>query len=318
MSAFCQLGGHLIAVATWTIDAGTGVDDYLVFVTSKGEVVVWEGTDVSDPSTWSLKGIWRLGTPIGQRCLYKFQGDLLYICQDGVVPMSQALQTSRTNPQTAITYKIQQAISQAISAYSSTFGWQLLYFPKQNQIWLNVPLSGPGYQQQYVMNTISGAWCNYSGWNANCWEIYQDNPYFGGNGVVCKAWDTLTDNMANINGSGLQAFNGFRTPGLLKRYTMVKPIFRVGGPTSVGVGLNVDFNLNNSAPAVPASSSFTLGVWDSGKWDNATWGDLMVYSPWTGVNGIGNYAAPYVSISSPGVDVRWESTIVVYEKGSVL
>jgi len=102
MSAYCQLGGYLLAVATWTIDSGTGVDDYLVFVTSKGEVLVWQGTDVSNPSTWSLKGVWRVGAPIGSRCLYKYQGDLLYICRDGVLPLSAALQSDRYKSEVAM------------------------------------------------------------------------------------------------------------------------------------------------------------------------------------------------------------------------
>lgn len=317
MSAYCQLGGALQAVATWTIDSGTGVDDYLVFVTSKGEVIVWQGTDASSPTTWSLKGIWRVGTPVGSRCLYKYQGDLLYICKDGVLPLSAALQSDRTSNRVAITSKIQQAISVAVSGYGSTFGWQLLNFPNENQLFLNVPVA-IGQQQQYVMNTISNAWCNYQGWAANCWELMGDQPYFGGNTVVCKAWDTYKDNVSNINCNALQAFNGFRAPGLLKRFTMAKPIFRIGGPVAIGMALNIDFDQNDNTPQVTASSNFSLGIWDSTTWDGCIWGALSVLARWLGVKGIGNYAAPYVKISSPGTDVRWGSTVVVYETGSIL
>jgi hypothetical protein len=43
-----KLGGYIQAMGTWTIDAGQGVDDYAVFVTNMGEVIVYEGTDPSD------------------------------------------------------------------------------------------------------------------------------------------------------------------------------------------------------------------------------------------------------------------------------
>lgn len=317
MSAFCQLGGYLKAVATWTIDAGTGVDDYLVFVTNMGEVLVWEGTNVSDPTTWSLKGIWRLGTPVGSRCLYKYMGDLLYISQDGVVPMSSALQSSRVNPRVALTDKIQQAVSTAVSSYGSNFGWDLLYFPGENQLILNVPIA-VGTQQQYVMNTITRAWCNYTGWAANCWVLFGDNPYFGGNTVVGKAWNGLKDNTSNINASCLQAFSGFKSNGLLKRFTLAKPIFRSQGPMTVSVGINVDFDQNDNLPITPATQNYSLGTWDVTTWDNSIWAALAVVQNWIGVNGIGAYAAPYVKISSPGTDVRWESTTLVFEKGAVL
>lgn len=317
MSSFCQLGGYLTNVATWTVDAGTGVDDYLVFMTNRGEVIVWEGTDASSPTTWGIKGIWRVGAPIGSRAMIKYAGDLLIICQDGVMPMSGALQSSRVNPRVALSNKIQNAVSLAVSSYGSNFGWELLYFPKENQIWLNVP-TATGYQQQYVMNTITGAWCNFDGWAANTFCLFHDNPYFGGNTFIAKAWNGLTDDGANINGNGLQAFNSFRKSGLLKRFTMAKPIFRVGGPVNVGVAINVDFDLNNNTPAVPAAANFSLGTWDVTTWDNCIWGSLSVQTNWYGATGIGEYAAPYVSISSNGTDVRWDSTTIVFERGAIL
>ena len=117
-----------MAVATWTIDGGQGVDDLLVFVTSWGEVIVYKGTDPSSASAWALVGIWQIGAPVGRRCFMKYAGDLLIICQDGVYPMSGALQSSRVNPKVALTNKIQLAVSEAVTSYGSNFGWQLIQF----------------------------------------------------------------------------------------------------------------------------------------------------------------------------------------------
>lgn len=317
MSAYCQLGGYLQAVGTWTIDGGTGVDDLLVFVTNKGEVIVWQGTDPSSASTWAMKGIWRLGSPVGARCFFKYQGDLLYISQDGVVPMSGALQSSRVQPQVAVTNKIQFAVSEAVSSYSTNFGWQLIYFPKENQLWLNVPIT-TGQQQQYVMNTITGAWANYTGWAANCWELFKDNPYFGGNGFVGLAWNTLRDNGSNITATALQAFNRLGSPGILKRFTMAKPIFRLEGPANVNVGINIDYDPTDTTSIAGASAAFTLGKWGTATWDGAIFGDFAIKKDWIGVSGIGEAVAPLVKINSPGTDVRWESTTLVYEKGAIL
>ncbi len=41
LSSVAHLGGTLIAMASWTIDAGYGVDDNLVFITDQGEVIVY-------------------------------------------------------------------------------------------------------------------------------------------------------------------------------------------------------------------------------------------------------------------------------------
>src|SRR6185295_1809483 len=122
LSSFAPHGGYLMAIGTWTIDAGYGVDDLLAFITSNGDVIVYRGTDPSSATTWALVGVWWIGSPIGRRCLIKYNGDLLIICQDGIIPMSSLLQSSRTNPRVALTDKIQSQMSSAISTYGANFG----------------------------------------------------------------------------------------------------------------------------------------------------------------------------------------------------
>ena len=62
LSSIAKFGGHLVDLDTWTIDAGYGVDDNLVFITSNGEVIVYRGTDPSSAATWALSGVWKLGS----------------------------------------------------------------------------------------------------------------------------------------------------------------------------------------------------------------------------------------------------------------
>jgi hypothetical protein len=316
MSGVAQLGGYLVAHATWTIDAGTGVDDYYVAVTSKGEVIVYQGTDPASADTWALKGVWRIGAPVGSRCLTKLGGDLLIICQDGVLPLSAALQSSRVNPRVALTDKIQSAISQAVTSYGATFGWEAFYFPGENQLWINVPVS-VGSQEQYVMNTITRNWGQYQGWAANTFCLFQDQPYFGGNGVVCKAWDTNSDNGVNINGAGLQAFQHFGAPGNVKRFTMIRPILRTTGTPSLGGSMNIDFDTTSNTSSL-SFSPVAAATWDSATWDSGIWSGLQVLQSWQGVSGVGYYAAPQLRASANGIEVRWVSTDVVFERGSIL
>jgi hypothetical protein len=319
LSQFFRLGGTLVAVETWTIDAGAGVDDYLVFVSSKGEVLVYQGTDPSSSSTWSMKGLWRIGSPVGTRCLYKYQGDLLIICQDGLMPLSGALQSSRVNPRVALSNKIQYAVSTAISSYSTNFGWQVLNFPKENMLFLNVPVA-VGSQQQYVMNTISSAWCNFTGWNANCWELYKDMPFFGGNGIVGRAWDGYSDASTNIQASALQAYDYFGSPGQLKRFTMLKPQFRCNGVPTVLASVSVDFDTTDNTASLTYSPATTSGTWGSAVWGTAVWGtsNLPVYQTWQGCNGVGVAAAPRVKVACQGLDLRWVASTIVMERGAIL
>lgn len=323
LSSFAERGGFLEFTATWTMDAGYGMDDMTAFGTSNGEVIVYRGPDPSSVTTWSLVGVYWIGSPVGRRCFIKYAGDLLLITQDGVVSMAAALQSSRVTPKSSLSNKIQFAISQAISAYGSNFGWQLMQFPRENMLILNVPVEEGANQQQYVMSTIKRAngdwaWCNFTGWNANCWELWQDNIYFGGDGFIGKAWDTLSDNGTNINGNGFQAFNDFGNDKIQKRFTMMRPILQSNGNPAILAQMNVDFDV--SSPTTPLSFSGTsYGLWDAGLWDSAIWGtDLSVLKNWQGCTGIGYWAAPRLKFASLGINVEWVNTTVVWEGGGII
>lgn len=317
LSGIFQNGGHLVSMGTWTFDGGYGSDDYAVWVTSEGEVAMYQLTDPTTPTGIKLIGIWRVGAPIGQRCLYKYKADLLLICQDGVDAMSRVFQSGRGEGATTITDRIQWAISNSVSLYGSYFGWQMMFIPKLNQFYLNVPVQAGSSQQQYVMNSISGAWCNFTGWDANCWETFGDHPYYGGNTIVYKAWSGYDDAGNDIQTFGLQAFNHFGNT-LQKQFTLIRPmLFTNGSPTIYG-GINTDFNVAD--PTSPLSFSTTsYAVWDTALWDSAIWGgDLSPQNVWQGVTGTGYWGAVVLKTATSGIETQWVSTDIVYRTGTVL
>lgn len=318
VSSFMTKGGYIVAHGTWTIDAGNGVNDHYVIMTNKGQIIVYQGIDPTSTTTWSMVGVWDIGAPVGRRSLYKYAGDMLIICQDGVVPLSGALQSSRVQPRVAITDKIQYAISEAVTSYANNFGWQLMYVPTINQLWLNVPIQESQNQQQYAMNTITGSWCNYTGWSANCLEMFNDEPYFGGDGYVAHAWYGTDDDGNNITALGLQAFNNFNSAGRLKRFTMSRPIFRTDGAPAIYAGINIDFNTDAPTASLNFTPS-TYSQWDSALWDAGTWGGaLSILQNWQGLNGVGYYGAPIVKTAASGIQVRWVATDIVIEGGAIL
>lgn len=317
LSGFTKLGGYLMSMGTWTLDAGSGVDDYAVFVTSAGEVLVFQGTDPSSPSTFAMKGRWELGAPIGRRCLKRFGGDLLLICNDGVLPLSKALISSRVDPRVALTDKIQGAMSDAAGTYAANFGWELLHYPKGSMLLLNVPVSTGSSQQQFAMNTITGSWGRFLNVSANCWTLWQDEPYFGGNGFVGKFWSTLADAGTAINWEAQQAFNYFRTRGQLKQFHEARPVFQSNGTPATQIGLNVDYDTNTPSGTLSFSAP-SYAAWDSGVWDTSVWGgSLSVIATWQGVSGIGVCAALHLLGQTSGIETHWAATDWIYEPGGI-
>jgi hypothetical protein len=318
LSAIAKYGGHLVDLDTWTIDAGYGVDDNLVFVTSNGEVIVYRGTDPSSDATWALAGVWKLGSPIGDRSMLKWAGDLLILTYDGLIPMAQSLQSSRLDPRVALSNKIQGAINQATTNYGgdhAAVGWQVYYNAKHNAVWINVPVA-EGQQEQYVMNTITRSWCKFQNWPANCWETLNDNPFYGGDGVVVSAWDeSYSDGISNIFTNVFQAFNYFDSRGVKKYFTRARPSIFTNGAPSVFVGMNVDFDVEDTAATLSLSPS-SVGLWDSGKWDSAFWGSgLEITNNWQGITGIGYCGSIQLKSASSGLQIEWASTDVVFQAG---
>ena len=317
LSSFCQRGGYLMTIATWTMDAGYGMDDMTVFITSNGEVLVYRGDDPTSTASWGLIGIYWIGSPIGRRCTIKYAGDLLIITRDGVQPMSLALQSSRLNPRISLTDKIQIAVSQAVTSYGANYGWQLLPYPNENMLILNIPVSESSSQQQYVMNTITRAWCKFTGWNAACWELYQNEPYFGGNGYVGKAHDTTADNGTNITCNGLQAFSFFGNRNQIKQFTQMRPLFNVTGSPSVATGINIDYDTSDPTSNI-AFAPTTYSTWGTSRWGSATWAPgASVVGNWQGANGIGRAGAPHIMTAAQGITLQWLATDIIWRPGGI-
>ena len=313
-------GGFLQAMGTWTLDAGQGADDYAVFVTNMGEVIVYNGTDPVSPTTWALKGVWQLGQTFTRRCFFKWSGDLLLLTQDGLAPLSSALQSSRLDPRVNLTDKIYYAVSLAASNYYDNFGWQVNYFASENMLILNIPITGG--TQQFVMHTITKSWANFTGINAICFEVSgKEGMYFGANGYVGKFYDGTSDDGNNITATSQQAYSYFETPGQLKRFTMVRPILQSsGGVPGVYCGLSIDFDTQSNLGAVSFNpSALGTGDWDSAVWDDAIWaGGLTTTKIWQGVTGIGFAASINLNVAAQNIELHWASTDYVMEAGGVL
>lgn len=328
LNGVARSGGYLMAMGTWTIDAGYGVDDYAAFITSKGEVIVYSGTDPATANTWQLVGVWQLGSPVGRRCFVKWAGDLLIICQDGLIPMAGALQSSRTNPRVALSDKIQSAISNAITNYGSNFGWEIQPYPRANMLLLNVPVQEGQNQQQYVMNTITKSWCRFEGWDANCFELFEDQLYQGGDEVVYKSWSGTADEylsgsdtlQADIVGEVQQAFTYLKGPTQLKRLTLMRPTFQctVTNPP-ITAGINVDYKTTVPSSTLTGSVSQTQSAWNTSAWNVTPWaGGLQPITAWQGAQGIGYAVSPHYAVSTHGIQILLMSTDIVFESGGIV
>jgi len=299
-------GGYINAIGTWTIDMKQTVDEYIAFITSEGQIIVYEGTDPTTPNTFALIGIYNLGAPIGRRCFLRISGNLWVVTTDGVIPLTEMLSMANDQtvaPRVALTKNIMNAINNSVQLYQNNFGWQFISYPRGTLAVLNIPQTLAQTSVQYVMNTITGAWCQFLGLDAQCWELYNDYLYFGSiDGRVYK-WDVgsgdyVGDENLPITATVQTAFNYFGTRGYIKRFTAIRPIINTDSSVTPGVGLNIDYGTNGQI-SIPSTINSPGAQWDVAIWDQAIWPiSSALVANWTTVDGIGQCASIITQVST--------------------
>ena len=281
-------GGSLLCQGTWTLDGGSGADDLAVFVTTEGQVAIYQGLDPSDADNWALVGVYDLGLPLSRRSLIKYGSDLVLLTTDGVIPLSQALTLDRSKDDlVALTQKIHEAFETASERYRNNFGWEMILYQKGTLAICNVPVAALSQSEQYVQNVSTGAWCRFKGINAFCWGIANDRPYFGTTDGVA-VWDEgYSDDTAGITGDILTAYNYFGSRGSLKKFESLQPVLRIASNLAPAMEVVTDFK-DKVPTAVPTTIRTSGAPWDEGLWDVALWSDATeTRDSWTGVTGIG-------------------------------
>lgn len=312
-------GGYLVAMDSWTIDGGKGMDDHLVFATSEGELAVYKGTDPATAATFELVGVYYLGEPLGNRCFAKFGGDLLYLSQNGLFPLSKALLSTSINYHTALSDEIGPTFAEMSSLYRNNEGWEIFVHPQGSSLFVNIPIALQQRYDQFVMNTVNQAWCRFMGWQATSWAMKDEEAYFTSGTAIYKAFVGTSDNGANIVAKAKQAYTYLGSGAGQKHVQMLRPVLKVDGTPSIELGVSADFD-TTEVWTYPTPGSISSGVWDTSIWDAALWGaDLVTVKNWYTVPSKEGYAlAALLRITTNASKVIWNATDVLFQKGGVL
>lgn len=289
------LGGVLVGGARLTLDGGIGPDDFACYLTSEGQVAIYQGTDPSDASAWSLVGVYTLPKPIGDRCLLESGTDVLVVTEAGVLSLTTALRTDISEQQSkALSRRISTAIADASSSYGANFGWSITAYPGRGSLLVvNVPTAELSTAEQFVRCAETGGWARFTGINAFCWAFANNRIYFGSTAGVYR-WDIgASDNGEPIVGDVLPAFSAFGNRSRTKSFTMVRALLRA--PSIVRPALQVVTDFDKST--IPTAIQTVVTAGDISP-DDAT----KIRNDWTGAAGDGYYGSPRMRISLTGSD----------------
>jgi len=306
LSRVGTFGGKLICMGTWSRDAGDGMDDLAVFIMSSGEAIIYQGSDPG--ADFSLVGVYRIGSPLSVRALTKLGGDLVVVTRDGYILLSEAIGGGRVSKGGALSSQIDQAVTEASMSYADNWGWQAVFFPPANMMLFNVPVAENTTYQQHAFNTITGAPTRFRDIPSRCWGVYNDEIYFGGDGVVYKFWDGFSDAGSNIRGDAITSYNYLGSRKRLKHVTSIQPLIGsegdLGLSTKVGVDFQVPSTTYNQSSYANSGSTWDVATWDVDEWT----GGSSITQKWISGAGLGYAFALNLRIDSGAQPIDWYST----------
>lgn len=302
LSAVFTLGGSMLFGAKWSLDAGDGMDDKCVFVTTEGEVAVYEGTDPSSDTTWRKVGLYKMPRPLGKRAHVQAGGDLLIATRSGLIPISAVLRYDLAAlEQYAVSRPIEPYWQNRAEALTST--WDVVKSPDTECLIVSQPDTTGANQTGLLSNLTTGAWSRATGWDVQCLAVYDGATYFGAlDGGVYRLDTGGSDNGSTYTASFLGLFEAMGVYGAQKTVRQLRALFESGTAFQAKIGALADYlEVLPTPPATVAQDA--ADVWDTGEWDTAQWDagfETRVNSTWTPAGVTGSVIAPYVMISSSG------------------
>jgi hypothetical protein len=292
LSSIFRRGGKLLYIADWSVDAGDGLDNKIVFVSNLGEIAVYVGDDPDDTANWELASVFYSASPMGERTSVDVGGDIYFLTAFGVIPLSKILigEAAQTPDEASISKNINRTLNRIAASKQYQINWQIFNLPNAQSIMVNIPPNGNSPAIQYVMNLLTGSWTKYD-LPINCAAVSRGVMYFGTtDGRVCEYGDEIYLDNVLMDGSGgtriicelFSAFSYMDNPSSLKHWNLMRLMFQATRPPNYVFKLNTDFSLDSFAgiPAPPPELDVAPSLWDDAIWDESTWSSTdTVYRP---------------------------------------
>ena len=186
-------GGNLLFVTTWSTSDGSGLNERTVFVTDRGQVAVYRGTDPSDPadaSAWSLDAIYDVGVPLSKHMHAQHRGDLLIATRHGLESLADAAEGGGDGYGSSL---LTRHWRDSLGRNPAGSRWRMLAWTGTEEILFiyatAAPDSGSPTSQVYGVNLDTRAWFQVTGWDVQSMAVLGDELYFGTTGgLVERAW----------------------------------------------------------------------------------------------------------------------------------
>ena len=274
LSGAATKGGKLIFCTTWSIDAGDGVDDKLVFMTDLGEILVFTGGDPSSAANWRQEGRYNMSPPMGMNAHLAVGGDVLIATVDGIMPITGAITKDRAELELAAVTRQIKIMWRAEVLEKREWPWTMCKWDEYGGIFCAVPGSASGKERVLAVNATTGAWARYTGWDCTCFIRMRGDMFFGTQkGIIMQADRTGYDDGLPYTAVLVGGWEVFSSPSQTITWRQARASFtaRAGEPFQPQLAATTDYVVTLPPPPNAGPDSEPLDIWDEGLWDDAVW-----------------------------------------------
>lgn len=319
-------GGELLFGARWSLDAGDGLDDKCVFVSSLGEVAVYEGTNPGSATDWRKVGVYDITKPLGFKAVMQAGGDLLIATVTGIIPMSEMVNKDPAALAGGAVTRAIEPLWRELVLDRSGAKFELTKWPERSMMLVTVARNSAADEiLTYAANLQTGAWGGpFTGWDAQCAAYVDGQVYVGTvDGRILAVDRGGSDDGDLYVCTYVGQFEDMGTPDVQKTIHQARSIYR--SSTNFAARTSCSTNYDVTLPAPPdVITDIGTGVWDVSLWDVGKWGSDTKYSitaKWTSIGKTGYVVAPQVQLTSgatEAIDAELVATTVTYTKGAVV
>lgn len=304
LAGIFKRGGSLLFGATWSMDSGDGLDDKCVFVSTEGEVAVYEGTDPGSAANWRKAGVYQITKPLGQNATMQAGGDLLIATETGLVPVSEAIRRDVAALSLgAVSRKIEtywQARAEVLS-----LPWEIAKWPSEGIMIVSQPQDGTTTATALVANLQTGAWSRFTGIDGRCLAYFDGSVMFGSNGGgVYRLQAGGSDAGATYTSVYLGQHESLGVQGRAKTIEQMRPIFKsstgITPQLSALVNFSEELSATPNATANSATDGWDISAWDTSLWDATGAAVRAEDSQWVSIGRTGYAIAPELQITFGG------------------
>jgi len=313
-------GGYTAFGGTTVLNFGNVTEEFCVFVSSMGEVLVYQGDDPS-ASNWQIVGRFFISPPAHRFSFFYYGGDLHVVTTQSVISVRDLMAgQAATGRFQSLTEKIDPEIAKSASnPFISAIFLRATVSPRENLLYLYAQNSSSGVEEYgfFVMNLVTKAW----GWYTVQEGSTGSSPYLN----LCNAVSSATDIYYCVSevGVGVHLIKGGQIDQIYDTLSTNIDINYKLQHSFVSGNQNTNKKFNKIRPIIKDQSTLTIGSYsdfDTTLASQSVAVSLSMNKKFYDINKEAFYLSLYIAGSSSDTDAtglpEYHGSLLSYELGS--